>query len=153
MRQPALPRDLKAGGMRFLIRVAFWLAIVLALLPSLGSQPAPKVNVGALEAMTAARATVTDLQAFCARQPDTCAVGSQAAVAFGHRAQAGAKLLYDYLSDQLGSDEGDAAVITAEPVPMPARRPAQLIPSPGGPPPGGQSPQSRREARSNRPTS
>ncbi len=98
--------------MQFLFRMAFWLAVVLALLPSFGSQPAPKVNVSALDAMAAAKATVTDLQSFCARQPDTCAVGSQAAVAIGHRAQAGAKLLYEYLSEQLGPAESGAAVAT-----------------------------------------
>jgi hypothetical protein len=127
--------------------MAFWLAVVLALLPSFGSQPAPKANVSALDAVAAAKATMTDLQSFCAREPDTCAVGSRAAVAIGQRAQAGAKLLYDYLSEQLGPDESDAAVITGEPVPLPPARPPQLTLSPGDPGP------SRREARGNRPAS
>ena len=33
--------------MRFLLRMAFWLGVVLVLLPSGGSQPAPKINVSA----------------------------------------------------------------------------------------------------------
>jgi len=130
--------------MRFLFRMAFWLAVVLALLPSFGSQPAPKVNVSALDAMAAAKSTVTDLQSFCARQPDTCAVGSQAAVAIGHRAQAGAKLLYEYLSEQLGPAESSAAVATGEPVPLPPTRPPQHTFSAGDLPPAWQSPQSHR---------
>jgi hypothetical protein len=138
--------------MRFLIKLAFWLAIILALLPSLGSQPVPKLNVNALDAMAAAKATVTDLQAFCARQPDTCTVGSQAAVAFGHRAQAGAKLLYEYLSDQLGPAEGDAAVVTMEPVPMPPSRPPRLTHSPGDTGPAWQGPRAGKPANS-RPSS
>ena len=77
--------------MRFLLRMAFWLTVFLALLPSGGSQPTPKLNVSAVDAMLAAKATVTDMGSFCERQPDACTVGSQAAVAIGHRAQAGAK--------------------------------------------------------------
>jgi uncharacterized protein DUF5330 len=76
--------------MRFLLRMAFWLTVILALLPSDGSQPTPTINVSALEAMLAAKATVTDMGSFCGRQPDACSVGSQAAAAIGHRAQAGA---------------------------------------------------------------
>src|SRR3954470_9988556 len=88
--------------MRFLLRMAFWLTVILALLPSGGSQPTPTINVSALEAMSAAKATVTDMGSFCGRQPDACSVGSQAAVAIGHRAQAGAKMLYDYSTELLG---------------------------------------------------
>jgi len=96
-------------NMRFLLRMAFWLTIILALLPSGGSQPTPKLNVSAIEAMSAATATVTDVQSFCDRQRDACTVGSQAAVAIGQRAQAGAKILYEYLSQHLGSHDGGAA--------------------------------------------
>ena len=88
--------------MRFLLRMAFWLTVIFVMLPSGGSAPPPQTNVSAIEAMSAARATVTDMRSFCERQPDACAVGSQAAVAIGHRAQAGAKMLYEYLNEQLG---------------------------------------------------
>ncbi|HET9247559.1 MAG TPA: DUF5330 domain-containing protein, partial [Xanthobacteraceae bacterium] len=64
--------------MRFLLRMAFWLTVILALLPSGGSQPTPKLNVSPLDAMWAAKATVTDMGSFCERQPDACTVGSQA---------------------------------------------------------------------------
>ena len=99
--------------MRFLLRMAFWLTVILALLPSGGSRPTPTINVSALEAMSAAKATVTDMGSFCGRQPDACSVGSQAAVAIGHRAQAGAKMLYDYFNEHFGSHE------TPEPRQMP----------------------------------
>ena len=96
--------------MRFLLRMAFWLTVILALLPSGGSEPTAKVNVSAVEAMSAAKATVTDMGSFCGRQPDACSVGSQAAVAIGHRAQAGAKMLYGYLNEHFGSqDSGTVA--------------------------------------------
>lgn len=93
--------------MFFLIRAAFWLSVVLALLPTFAGQDSkPQQNVaqesslGAGEAIVAASATVSDLSGFCDRQPEACSVGSQAAVAFGQKAQAGAKILYEYLNDR-----------------------------------------------------
>jgi hypothetical protein len=86
----------------FLLRMAFWLSVVLILLPSGASQSPPPANdVGASQAISAASATVQDLRGFCARQPDACTVGSQVAVALGYKAQAGAKMLYDFLTDSL----------------------------------------------------
>jgi uncharacterized protein DUF5330 len=138
--------------MRFLLRMAFWLTIILALLPSGGSQPTPKVNVSALEAMSAAKATVTDMGSFCGRQPDACSVGSQAAVAIGHRAQAGAKMLYDYFNEHFGSH--DAATGTnatgGTALPLPAPRPSQHTRSPTDLTPGWRGPQTRKEARNDR---
>ena len=92
--------------MFFLIRAAFWLSIVLALLPTFAGQESTpqkvaQSNIGAGEAVVAAAATMSDLSGFCSRQPDACSVGSQAAVAFGHKAQAGAKILYEYLNDRV----------------------------------------------------
>ena len=89
--------------MRFLIKAAFWLTIVAIFLPT--PEQAPKSaapQVGAIEAVSAAGAALGDMKQFCARQPDACEVGSQAAVALGHKAQAGAKRLYDLLSDKAG---------------------------------------------------
>jgi len=94
--------------MRFLLRMAFWLGVVLVLLPSAGPQPVPKSQVGTVEAVTAARAAVGDLRNFCDRQPDACSVGSQAVVVIGQRAQAGAKMLYEFLNEQLGPPGADA---------------------------------------------
>src|SRR5712691_4556846 len=90
--------------MFFLIRMAFWLSVVLVLLPTGGSKPtasAPGSEIGAIEAVSAASATVSDMGQFCARQPEACAVGSQAAVALGHRAQAGAKMVYEFLNERM----------------------------------------------------
>jgi len=100
--------------MRFLLRVAFWLGVVLVLLPSASTQPTPKTQVGTAEAVTATRAAVDDLRSFCDRQPNACIVGSQAAVAIGHRAQAGAKMLYEFLNDQLGPQPSDAVGSTGK---------------------------------------
>jgi len=101
--------------MRFLLRVAFWLGVVLVILPSAGTQQqTPKTQVGTVEAVSAARATIDDLRSFCDRQPDACTVGSQAAVAIGHRAQVGAKMLYEFLNEQLGPQPSDSVGSTGK---------------------------------------
>jgi len=92
--------------MWFLIRVAFWLSIVIMLLPSTQPQTAAQgPQIGAGDALSAAGAAVSDMRNFCSRQPEACAVGSQAATAFGHKAQAGAKMLYDYLTEKVGAED------------------------------------------------
>ena len=94
--------------MFFLLRMAFWLSVVLVLLPSGGSQraaTAPSAELGPIEAVSAASATVSDMRGFCSRQPEACAVGSQAAVAIGQRAQAGAKMVYDFISERAAPRE------------------------------------------------
>jgi hypothetical protein len=88
--------------MFFLLRMAFWLGLVLVLLPIGSAQRSSTGNdVSASEAISAASATVGDLRGFCERQPDACTVGSQVATTIGYRAQAGAKILYDVLSEAM----------------------------------------------------
>lgn len=77
--------------MRFLFKLAFWLGIVVLLLPN-----------GDFRAVMGA--AVSDMRQFCSRQPDACAVGSQALVELGYKAQAGAKTLYELLNDKLGHE-------------------------------------------------
>ena len=101
--------------MRFLLRTAFWLSVVVLLLPASPSSPGAS-GPSAAEEMLAANAAVTDMRHFCSRQPDACAVGSQALNQFGHKAQTGAKLLYDFLTEKLGADAnlGSTATRAAE---------------------------------------
>ena len=103
--------------MRFLLRMAFWLGLVLVLLPSAGTEPTPKTQVGTVEAVSAARAAIGDLRNFCERQPDACSVGSHAAIVIGHRAQAGAKMLYEFLNEQLGPQPTETVGSTGKPTP------------------------------------
>jgi hypothetical protein len=145
--------------MRFLLRMGFWLGLVLVLLPSGGSQSAPKSDVSTGEALAAAKAAVGDVQQFCERQREACTVGSQAAIAIGHRAQAGAKMLYEFLNDQLGPNEGAAtgavtqarATGEAAAVPLPPARPSQNTLTPADLTTPWRGPQPRREARGDRP--
>ena len=92
--------------MFFLLRMTFWLGLVLVLLPFGSAQHnSPGNEVSASEAISAASATVGDLRGFCGRQPDACTVGMQVASAIGYRAQAGAKILYEALSEAMAPRE------------------------------------------------
>jgi hypothetical protein len=92
--------------MFFLLRMAFWLGVVLVLLPTGAAPRSPSVSdVNASEAISAASATVGDMRGFCTRQPEACTVGSQVATTIGYKAQAGAKMLYDVLSEALAPRE------------------------------------------------
>jgi hypothetical protein len=93
--------------MFFLLRTAFWLSIVIALLPSPESMK-PESGVGAAQAVSAASATFSDMSQFCARQPDACQIGSRALSHFGHKAQASAKWLYDMLASKSAATQTPA---------------------------------------------
>src|ERR1700761_5693247 len=91
--------------MFFLLRVAFWLGLVLVLLPrdkTLESDKAPQI--GASEAVQAAPAAVSDMSQFCKRQPAACEVGGQAATVIGQRAEDGARKLYRIITDKKAPD-------------------------------------------------
>ncbi|MEH6950156.1 DUF5330 domain-containing protein [Nitrobacter sp. NHB1] len=91
--------------MFFLLRMAFWLGLVLVLLPRDKAPDADKgPQIGASEAVSAATAAVSDMSQFCTRQPAACEVGGQAAVAIGQRAQDGAKKLYRIITDKRAPD-------------------------------------------------
>jgi Family of unknown function (DUF5330) len=94
--------------MMFLLRMTFWLGVVLVLLPSGGAKETSIASgqesaISANEAVSAASATVSDMRNFCTRQPEACAVGAQAAVALRQRAQAGAKMVFEFLNERYGS--------------------------------------------------
>jgi hypothetical protein len=115
--------------MRFLLRMTFWLGVIVVLLPRGESQPASNAQISATDAVSAATATVGDMRQFCERQPEACVVGSQAAVALEDRAKAGAKLLYDMLNEKLAASETDKVVTAtaardAKAVPLPIARPS-----------------------------
>ncbi len=131
--------------MFFLLRLAFWLGIVLVLLPTGSTQGgASKGEVHAADAISAASATVHDLRGFCTREPGACSVGSEIATTMGYRAQAGAKMLYEFLSEVLaprdtGSLAGAAGTAAtgkaaARPDSQNTLIPADLAPAWHGPP-------------------
>jgi hypothetical protein len=116
--------------MFFLLRMAFWLGLVLVLLPREKTPESDKVpQIGASEAVSAATAAVSDMGQFCKRQPAACEVGGQAATAIGQRAQDGARQLYKIITkpDHPGvpdkkpdhtsaiGDDAEAGIVNASP--------------------------------------
>jgi Family of unknown function (DUF5330) len=91
--------------MRFLFRLAFWVGLVLVLLPRDKPPASDKTSqLSASEAVSAATAAVSDMSQFCRRQPAACDVGGQAATVIGQRAQAGARKLYQIITEKRPPD-------------------------------------------------
>lgn len=107
--------------MFFLLRMAFWLGLVLVLLPT---DKAPDANkqpeVAASDAISAASAAVSDMAQFCDRQPTACVVGGQAASVIGARAQAGAKKVYQFITEK--NEKADDAQVESNKVEKPAEK-------------------------------
>jgi len=96
----------EVASMWFLVRIAFWLGLIIALLPIAPlRQETSASKVGAVDSLAATSAAVSDVRQFCVRQPDACAAGSEAIARFVQKAEAGAKLLYQLLNEGKVKDE------------------------------------------------
>jgi len=94
--------------MWFLLRLTFWLGLVLVLLPRDKTTESDKLpQIGASEAVQAATAAMSDMSQFCKRQPTACEVGGQAANVIGQRAADGARKVYGIITDK--SEKPDKA--------------------------------------------
>src|SRR5260221_5750906 len=121
--------------MFFLLRRALWLGLVLVRLPREKTPESDKrPQLGASEAVSAATAAVSDMSQFCKRQPAACEVGGQAATVIGQRAQAGARKLYQIITDKRASDHTgsvggveDAGASTAAGPPPGTFAPGELV--------------------------
>jgi hypothetical protein len=107
--------------MFFLLRMAFWLGLVLVLLPRDKTPESDKQpTLGTSEAMSAAGAAVSDMSQFCKRQPAACEVGGHAATVIGERAKEGARKIYQIITDKkpdttgsIGGEDGEQVDIAA----------------------------------------
>ncbi|MEP0234178.1 DUF5330 domain-containing protein [Roseibium sp.] len=92
--------------MFFLLRTAFWLTLVLVLIP-LGSDTESDAteNIDPIAAYFAAQATVADLGGFCERNPGACETGGNALSAIGARARDGARIVYEFLDTQVADTD------------------------------------------------
>ncbi|MCK0196375.1 DUF5330 domain-containing protein [Ancylobacter sp. 6x-1] len=112
--------------MLFLLRTAFWLTVVLMLLPALpdsnrvpaattppdAGHAAAATNgsgVDRLDALGAAGAALSDATGFCQRQPRACEVGLQLVDLVGERAGTGARMVYDYVMGHIAQEKRRAA--------------------------------------------
>jgi hypothetical protein len=139
--------------MFFLLRMAFWLGVVCVLLPNGGKSTSPEAQVDATQAVTLAGAAVSDMRGFCDRQPDACVVGGKVAVALGHKAEAGARTLFEFITAKLTEKSAPAEKAVPKLPPIMAAGQGTLTPADMQPtwhapvplPP-------RREARATRPS-
>ena len=92
--------------MFFLLRLAFWIGLVLVLLPRdhSGDDAAKAPQIGAADAVSAATAAINDMSQFCTRQPAACDIGGKAASEVGSRAQGGAKKILQIITDKKPPD-------------------------------------------------
>jgi hypothetical protein len=111
--------------MFFLLRLVFWLGLVLVLLPrdkTPESDKLPQISVS--DAVQAATAAVSDMSQFCKRQPAACEVGGQAATVIGARAEEGARKVYQTITDKKAADEADKKPVPADKKPPDATKKA-----------------------------
>ena len=103
---------LRAGTMMFLLKAAFWLGLVLVLLPTGSQKHAPdQPQIDAAQAATAATAAVADLSQFCTRRPESCAVGSTVMSVLAQRAQAGALMVYEFITERRDASSDSPEVV------------------------------------------
>src|SRR5260370_31828415 len=99
-----IKRDGRGREMFFLLRMAFWLGLVLVLLPREKTPESDKLpQLGASEAVSAASAAVSDMSQFCKRQPAACEVGGQAAAGIGQGRQPRARQAYQIIHHKRAS--------------------------------------------------
>lgn len=104
----------------FLLRSAFWLTLVILLIPAdPDSGEAPRVSL--VNAFMAAQATVADLSGFCDRNPDVCVTGGAAIGIFAEKAENGVQMLYRYFDDvgDPGDAEGNRGTLTTDDLALP----------------------------------
>jgi hypothetical protein len=107
-----------------LLRMALLLCIVLALLPTGGVKhdaATPSAQIGTSDAVAAASATVSDMWHFCTRQPQACEVGSHAAAVFSQRAEAGAKMVYNMITERAAPVETGSIDAANKPAALPSQ--------------------------------
>jgi hypothetical protein len=80
----------------FLIRAAFWLTIVVLLLPADPPSSEATNQVDAFQAIGAARDTVADVSSFCDRNPETCVTGNAVFDLLARKVRFGVRKVTEY---------------------------------------------------------
>ncbi len=88
-----------------LLRTAFWLSIVILLLPTgrdaKTQNEADKVSLN--QAVSAANETASDMAGFCERNPGVCATGKNAVKVFADKAKYGANMIFEWAAGGEGN--------------------------------------------------
>ncbi|MCO5058446.1 MAG: DUF5330 domain-containing protein [Rhizobiaceae bacterium] len=88
--------------MGFIIKSAFWLSLVLLLIPVGGDDTTE--TVGPIQAFFAAREAVGDIAGMCERKPDVCVTGRLALSTITVRARESARYAMEMFEDEPAAD-------------------------------------------------
>lgn len=124
--------------MFFLLRCAFWIALVLLILPiDTGEDGNESAGINPVTAFFAAQSAISDLSGFCERNPQTCETGGQAISQISAKAKVSARMIYEYLDENGELTTGTTGTLTAtdlEPVwALPKGEPATTAEAPSAP--------------------
>lgn len=98
--------------MFFLLRVAFWLSLVILLIPAdpqIAAERGQGHEVSTFQAIDAAQSTYADVKGFCGRNPTACDVGRVALDTFAAKAKTGARWVAHQFDDD---DTGRRDIVT-----------------------------------------
>jgi len=102
----------------FLVRMAFWLSIVVALIPvNPGDLSAGQRPVTTYETLGAAQAVVSDLAGFCERNANACATGREVFAQFGAKARTGLRYVSAWVEKDGEAAETDPDTLATGAVP------------------------------------
>jgi hypothetical protein len=109
--------------MGFILRSAFWLCLILLLLPLGTAEQSPDLEpVGPVVAFMAAREAVSDMAGICERKPEVCETGRSLAHTLAGRAREGARLALAWVEDEpAGTDSAIVTGTVALPEQFPSR--------------------------------
>lgn len=100
--------------MFFILRTAFWLSLVVLLIPADPETKAQsgETDISSMQAIGAAQQAYVDMTRFCERNPLTCETGGAAVEIFGAKARTGARIVYDYLGPSDETPDSQTASIS-----------------------------------------
>jgi hypothetical protein len=97
----------------FLIRTAFWLTIVVALIPVQQSDLGEgERSISTFETVALAQSVASDLGSFCQRNQQTCNTGAILMSQMGAKAREGARIAYTWLDERYGSTDRQSEAVT-----------------------------------------
>lgn len=103
--------------MSFLIKISFWLALVLLILPVNREEAGIAQGPGIFESFAAMQSVVADMRGFCGRNPQACDTGAATLGVLRQKAVYSAGVVQGWLAD--GEGNGTLHVRLDETAPTP----------------------------------
>jgi hypothetical protein len=92
----------------FLLKTVLWLSLGILLIPS-GKEASTsgQGEISGFEVLSAAKAVWNDCATFCERNQEACETSHRLVSRFGDKAGNGARMLYEYLNENLDETGAD----------------------------------------------